>query len=165
MTNRQSKQATNTTSSPKPDARKTRSKSESQVDASGPSDATEVLTPESAADGMGSEDMAGAVEALLFRVGDRDFVTTGEIFAALPNLEPSTDLLASIHREFEARNVTVVEEISDELKAEDALLRHEIEPESSAPKTEIAARRASREMRETGKSEFASFDPVRIYLR
>ncbi|MEI6571658.1 MAG: sigma-70 family RNA polymerase sigma factor, partial [Actinomycetes bacterium] len=116
-------------------------------------------------EGIGSEDMAGAVEALLFRVGDRDFVTTGEIFAALPNLEPSTDLLASIHREFEARNVTVVEEISDELKAEDALLRNEIKPESAAPTTEIAARRASREKRDSGRSELASFDPVRIYLR
>ncbi|AKL73736.1 RNA polymerase sigma factor, sigma-70 family [Actinobacteria bacterium IMCC26256] len=175
MTSRQSKQPTSTPSSTKPDAQKTRSRSRSQLNASGVDEALGALSTESGPEGMGSEDMApegmgpeemsGAVEALLFRVGDRDFVTTGEIFAALPNLEPSTDLLASIHREFEARNVTVVEEISDELKAEDALLRNEIKPESAAPPTEIAARRASREKRDSGRSELASFDPVRIYLR
>ena len=160
MTSRQSKPSTKTPTSAKSDVGKRRRKSNAPKNEQGAGDAIA-----SGGRDLGSEEMAAAVEALIFRVGERDFVTTGEIFAALPNLEPSTDLLASIHREFEARNVTIVEEISDELKAEDALLRHDSHPDSGAPTTEIAARRASRSNRETNNSDVSSFDPVRIYLR
>ncbi len=160
MTSRQSKSDTDSPTRAKTDASKTRTKSASVKNKQGVNDSLV-----NAATDDSSREMAAAVEALIFRVGERDFVTTGEIFAALPNLEPTTDLLASIHREFEARNVTVVEEISDELKAEDALLRDDKEAQSDTPRTEIAARRDNRSNRASNNSELSSFDPVRIYLR
>ncbi len=59
------------------------------------------------------------IEALIARVKDRGFVTTGEIFAALPDLEPETAELAAIYASMESNGVQVVDEILEELKRED----------------------------------------------
>jgi len=59
------------------------------------------------------------VEQLLARVKERGFVTTGEVFAALPDLEPETAELAAIYESIRARGVEVVDEIVEELQRED----------------------------------------------
>src|SRR5216684_4055140 len=60
------------------------------------------------------------VDGLLERVKPRGYVTTGEIFAALPKLEPETAELAAIYERINARGVQVVDEIEEELRREDA---------------------------------------------
>jgi RNA polymerase primary sigma factor len=50
----------------------------------------------------------------------RGFVTTGEIFAALGDLEPETAELAAIYDGIRARGVDVIDEIAEELQREDA---------------------------------------------
>jgi RNA polymerase primary sigma factor len=59
------------------------------------------------------------IDALLERVKERGFVTTGEIFAALPDLEPETAELAAIYASMERNGVQVVDEILEELTRED----------------------------------------------
>jgi RNA polymerase primary sigma factor len=59
------------------------------------------------------------IEALIGRVKERGFVTTGEIFAALPDLEPETAELAAIYASMESNGVQVVDEILEELTRED----------------------------------------------
>jgi RNA polymerase primary sigma factor len=59
------------------------------------------------------------IDALIARVKERGFVTTGEIFAALPDLEPATEELAAIYAGMEANGIQVVDEILEELKRED----------------------------------------------
>jgi hypothetical protein len=59
------------------------------------------------------------VDALLTRVKERGFVTTGEIFAAFPGLEPETSDLAAIYAAISSRGVEVVDEIAEELERED----------------------------------------------
>lgn len=65
------------------------------------------------------DSVAPDVADLLDRVKDRGFVTTGEVFAALPDLEPATDELAAIFEVIHARGVEVVDEITEELQRED----------------------------------------------
>jgi RNA polymerase primary sigma factor len=50
----------------------------------------------------------------------RGFVTTGEIFAALGDLEPETAELAAIYDGIRARGVDVIDEIAEELQREEA---------------------------------------------
>ncbi|HZJ26645.1 MAG TPA: RNA polymerase sigma factor RpoD [Acidimicrobiia bacterium] len=59
------------------------------------------------------------VAALLAGVRERGFVTTGEIFAALPDLEPETAELAAIFATIRASGVEVLDEIEEELERED----------------------------------------------
>src|SRR4051812_18341989 len=59
------------------------------------------------------------VDALVARVKERGFVTTGEIFAALPDLEPETAELAAIYEGMERNGIQVVDEIREELARED----------------------------------------------
>ncbi len=126
---------------------------------------------------------------LVARVRERGFVTTGEIFAALPDLEPDTAQLAAIYSSLETSGVQVVDEIIEELQREDerrsgrspaADVTRVIEPimasdplpaapiaavpelpTVSEPRTPRPARpRASRLA-----AEGSSFDPVRMYLK
>src|SRR5204862_3108167 len=62
---------------------------------------------------------SGDVDALVARVKELGFVTTGEIFAALPDLEPETAELAAIYAGINARGIEVVDEIAEELQRED----------------------------------------------
>ncbi len=71
------------------------------------------------------------IEALIGRVKERGFVTTGEIFAALPDLEPETAELAAIYASMESNGVQVVDEILEELTREDERRHGRGEPPSS----------------------------------
>src|SRR4051812_7391014 len=60
------------------------------------------------------------IDELLAGITERGFVTSGEIFAAFPDLEPETAELAEIYETIRARGITVVDEIAEELQREDA---------------------------------------------
>jgi RNA polymerase primary sigma factor len=70
------------------------------------------------------------IDALVARVKDRGFVTTGEIFAALPDLEPETAELAAIYASMERNGIQVVDEILEELAREDERRNGRGEPAS-----------------------------------
>jgi RNA polymerase primary sigma factor len=92
-----------------------------------PPDPAVVVAP-----GASSED----IDALVLRVKERGFVTTGEIFAALPDLEPETAELAAIYEGMVANGIQVVDEILEELKREDERRHGRSEPESSKTVTD-----------------------------
>ena len=59
------------------------------------------------------------IDLLIARVSDRGYVTSGEIFAALHDLEPETAELAAIYQRFGDLGIEVVDEIVEELRRED----------------------------------------------
>src|SRR6478672_4360109 len=59
------------------------------------------------------------VAALVARGRERGFVTSGEVFAAFPDLEPETAELSSIYSRIEAQGVKIMDEIREELELED----------------------------------------------
>jgi RNA polymerase primary sigma factor len=123
------------------------------------------------------------VDDLLARVKPRGYVTTGEIFAALPKLEPETAELAAIYESINARGVQVVDEIEEELRREDARragrddlpMRSIPTPPVAPTPAPAAARPGAAGSRETAarharvvrpeRTEGGSFDPVRMYLK
>jgi len=127
----------------------------------------------------------GGIDELVARVRERGFVTTGEIFAALPDLEPDTAELAAIYTSLEANGVQVVDEIIEELQREDERRAGGVEPDepgrviepiTPAPIEEIVveipviaieerAPRPARPRHTRALAEGASFDPVRMYLK
>ncbi len=133
----------------------------------------------------------GDVGALVARVRERGFVTTGEIFAALPDLEPETAELAAIYGRFSALGIHVVDEIVEELEREDQRRAGSSTSSSSArdhgrsvthapnpPAVERALREpppAPASQRQAPApitpprfhrgAETGSFDPVRMYLK
>src|ERR1700741_3620243 len=60
-----------------------------------------------------------ASDAVVDQVKERGFITTGEIFAAFPDLEPDTDELRDLWNMFESRGIKVLDEIAEELQRED----------------------------------------------
>ena len=54
------------------------------------------------------------VRAVLDQVKERGFITTGEIFAAFPDLEPDTNELRELWEMFESRGIKVLDEIAEE---------------------------------------------------
>src|SRR5690242_17854742 len=56
---------------------------------------------------------------VLDQVKERGFITTGEIFAAFPDLEPDADELRELWEMFESRGIKVLDEIAEELQLED----------------------------------------------
>lgn len=125
------------------------------------------------------------ITELVARGEERGFVTGGEIFAALPDLEPETDELAAIYSRLETAGIQVVDEIGDELEREDMTRDGSIEEDLQLPiATEgnvgAVVRPASaldgpdqrpirttrsRPSRAKASSEAASLDPVRMYLK
>jgi RNA polymerase primary sigma factor len=127
------------------------------------------------------------VDGLLVRVRERGFVTTGEIFAAFPDLEPDTGELAAIFAAIGAQGVEVVDEITEELEREDQRRRagKSDAPAHRRPSSETAratglvatpgaapaatgAKALSRgrlRAKPERAGELSSFDPVRMYLR
>jgi len=133
------------------------------------------------------------VAALLAGVRERGFVTTGEIFAALPDLEPETAELAAIYANIRASGVQVVDEIVEELKREDERragrggTETDVAHEAIAPIAPVlpstvelttpaeaptlsagtlAARKSrAAERLDRPPMETGSFDPVRMYLK
>ncbi len=137
----------------------------------------------------------GGIDDLVARVRERGFVTTGEIFAALPDLEPDTAELAAIYTSLEVSGVQVVDEIIDELQREDARraegrsadppgrVIEPITPPVELPvvpvvempdviddviataPAETRPKRPARARHTRPAAEGSSFDPVRMYLK
>jgi len=126
------------------------------------------------------------IDELVARARERGSITSGEVFAALHNLEPETDELADIYRRIEARGVAIQDEITEELELEDARRRdeapsHRTRRSEARPTTvtragEVAAPRPARPRRDVAsvfdepttrgdRSETGNFDPVRMYLK
>ena len=125
------------------------------------------------------------VTVLMVHVGDRTFITTGEIFAAFPDLEPETEELAEIYAGLAARGIEVVDEIHEELRREDeqqgrgrdehrprhseigrsAVVSRPGEAEQVSRSPRVVAPRAERiaDLRPERSGE--SMDPVRMYLK
>jgi RNA polymerase primary sigma factor len=129
------------------------------------------------------------MSGVLLQVRERGFITTGEIFAAFPDLEPDTDELRNLWDMFESRGIKVLDEIAEELQLEDerragarptppaepARRRTEHRPSATSRPggasnrshvddgdDELAATRAPSRASHT---EGGSFDPVRMYLK
>jgi len=68
---------------------------------------------------VGSDAASSTGDDLMTLAVERGFVTTGEIFAAHPDLSPEVDELQAIYADFERRGVRVVDEIAEELERED----------------------------------------------
>ncbi len=137
-----------------------------------------------------TDDAPSAVDDVLAQVRERGFITTGEIFAAFPDLEPDADELRDLWEMFESRGIKVLDEIAEELKLEDerrgtgasaapasapAPRRAEHRP-SAAARPGAGSRGASydepdpdlvsvRAAQRPTHSESGSFDPVRMYLK
>jgi RNA polymerase primary sigma factor len=126
------------------------------------------------------------LDELVSRARERGWVTSGEIFAALHNLEPETSELAEIYGRIEARGISIQDEITEELELEDARRRDDAhrtrrtEPGRSTTVTrpgEAAGARTARPRRDVASvfdepaargdraGETGSFDPVRMYLK
>ncbi len=124
----------------------------------------------------------------LARFKERGFVTSGEIFAAFPDLEPDTGELAAIYAGIKARGIEVVDEITEELQREDQRRagvgvaseapghrRRTSEPGRGATAvTRPGAAPDTRPKERLGRldtptarpeREYGSFDPVRMYLK
>jgi RNA polymerase primary sigma factor len=140
-----------------------------------------------------SEDDSAQVRAVLEQVKERGFITTGEIFAAFPDLEPGADELRDLWDMFETRGIKVLDEIAEELQLEDqrragvsrnsnddggatTSRRTEHRP-SAASRPGTSNRRSysseavdeelasARSAARTTHVEGGSFDPVRMYLK
>jgi RNA polymerase primary sigma factor len=144
-------------------------------------------SPDTASDRSDATENSG-VEGLLELVKERGFVTTGEIFAAFPGLEPETSELAAIYSGISARGVQVVDEIAEELERED---QRRATPETrpshrgrssetgrasgvvTRPGTAPATKQPVSRLGKLGEpaargeraGEIGSFDPVRMYLK
>src|SRR5215510_2872582 len=126
------------------------------------------------------------VTVLLAHVGDRTFITTGEVFAAFPDLEPETEELAEIYAGLSARGIDIVDEIHEELRREDEeqagrgrdehrprhtelgrgpVVNRPGEAEQVSRSARVVAPRADRiaDLRPERAGE--SMDPVRMYLK
>jgi RNA polymerase primary sigma factor len=138
------------------------------------------------ADAPGSESPVGDV---LAQVKERGYITSGEIFAAFPDLEPDTDELRDLWDMFESRGIKVIDEIAEDLRLEDQRRagsqpsaeprrpRSEHRPSAAARPGGTSSRRVSygedtddelAVVRSAGRAthtEGGSFDPVRMYLK
>src|SRR5438552_12679391 len=91
---------------------------------------------------------SGAAIGVLDQVRERGFITTGEIFAAFPDLEPDTNELRELWDMFESRGIKVLDEIAEELQREDqrraGAPRSEPEPAVAEPRRRGAEHREHR---------------------
>jgi RNA polymerase primary sigma factor len=136
----------------------------------------------------------GPVDGVLAQVRERGFITTGEIFAAFPDLEPDTDELRDLYDMFETRGIKVLDEIAEELELEDQRRAGTRSSGDDTTSTPAPRRRAEHRPSTAGRpgsggrrgasydepdpelaavraasrpthSEGGSFDPVRMYLK
>jgi RNA polymerase primary sigma factor len=138
-----------------------------------------------------AEPMQDDVGDVLAQFKERGFITTGEIFAAFPDLEPDTDELRNLWDMFESRGIKVLDEIAEELQREDqrragssasaptdtARRRPEHRPAATSRPGTASSRRSGYEGGEDDElagaraasrpthGEGGSFDPVRMYLK
>jgi RNA polymerase primary sigma factor len=88
---------------------------------------------------------SGVAMGVLDQVRERGFITTGEIFAAFPDLEPDTNELRELWEMFESRGIKVLDEIAEELQLEDQRRAGGSSNDAPAP---VAPRRRATEARE-----------------
>ncbi len=117
-----------------------------------------------------TDDAQSRVDAIVDTVKARGFITSGEIFAALADLEPETEELAAIYASLRERGVEVVDEISDELKREDerrfrGVSSQERKDRLAEPVDPNFKSGTLDPMRLTTSTTSANFDPVRMYLK
>ncbi len=123
------------------------------------------------------------IDDLLARFPNRTWLTSGEIFSALPDLEPETAELAAIYSNLRERGVEVLDEIRTELEQEDARRGRGAPEESPTTRRPVSAAPAPgpiaptrprvadvetpvRHTRSRAEpSEGSSSDPVRMYLK
>jgi RNA polymerase primary sigma factor len=131
----------------------------------------------------GAESPRDEVDELITRTRARGSVTitTGEIFSALPKLEPETDELAAIFARIQAADFEIIDEVIDDIRREDErrargdepTARPVVAPPSLAPLAPAAPRpgasaapvRHSRAAARPDRTEGGGFDPVRMYLK
>jgi len=104
----------------------------------------ETSPPATAVAGDGA--LPSAEVGVLDKVRERGFITTGEIFAAFPDLEPDTNELRELWDMFESRGIKVLDEIAEELQREDQRRAGVLPSEPLAPIAE--PRRRATEHRE-----------------
>src|SRR5215472_4329910 len=104
-------------------------------------------TPEQlASNDASTDDSASPMDGVLDQVKERGFITTGEIFAAFPDLEPDADELRELWDMFESRGIKVLDEIAEELELEDQRRAGKTPPsaEPARPRTEHRPSAAAR---------------------
>ncbi|MFN8016051.1 MAG: RNA polymerase sigma factor RpoD [Acidimicrobiia bacterium] len=112
------------------------------------------------------------IDALIENVKERGFITSGEIFAALADLEPETEELAEIYSNLKEHGIEVVDEIVDELKREDERRFGQTSKEERKERLSKPEEFASEPklgsldpLHLTTTSAASTFDPVRMYLK
>ncbi len=129
----------------------------------------------------GGESPRDEVDELMTRTRARGSltITTGEIFSALPKLEPETDQLQAIFERIQAGGFEIIDEVIDDIRREDErralgdepAARPEVAqplapvaPPAPRPGASAAPVRHSRAARPE-RTEGGGFDPVRMYLK
>ena len=127
----------------------------------------------------GADSTRDEVDELMTRTRARGSltITTGEIFSALPKLEPETDELAAIFERIQAGGFDIIDEVIDDIRREDERRALGDEPAArpvvAAPPASVPAPRPgasaaparhSRAARPE-RTEGGGFDPVRMYLK
>jgi RNA polymerase primary sigma factor len=127
----------------------------------------------------GADSPRDEVDELITRTRARGSVTitTGEIFSALPKLEPETDELKAIFERIQANGFDIIDEVIDDIRREDErrargdepAARPVVQPTIAAPVPRPGASstpaRHSRAAPRPERSEGGGFDPVRMYLK
>jgi RNA polymerase primary sigma factor len=111
------------------------------------------------------------IDDMVDAVKGRGFITSGEIFAALADLEPETEELATIYASLKKRGIEVVDEISDELRLEDERRDRSVSKEerkdrlSKPDESSMLSKGTVLPIQLTTSSSAGNFDPVRMYLK
>ena len=130
----------------------------------------------------GGAESPDEVDELITRTRARGSVTitTGEIFSALPKLEPETEELAAIFERIQASGFDIIDEVIDDIRREDERRARGDEPvalpvvpptpvappaAAARPGASAAPARHSRSAARPDRTEGGGFDPVRMYLK
>jgi RNA polymerase primary sigma factor len=126
----------------------------------------------------GDEPTRDEVDELIRRTRARGSltITTGEIFSALPKLEPETDELKAIFERIQTSGFEIIDEVIDDIRREDERRARGDEPTrppvaqptiaapAPRPGASAAPARHTRTSRPE-RTEGGGFDPVRMYLK
>jgi RNA polymerase primary sigma factor len=126
----------------------------------------------------GDESPRDEVDELILRTRARGSVTitTGEIFSALPKLEPETDELKTIFERIQTSGFEIIDEVIDDIRREDerrargdqparpVVAQPPATPPAPRPGATAAPARHSRAARPE-RTDGGGFDPVRMYLK
>jgi RNA polymerase primary sigma factor len=132
-----------------------------------------------AVDTANGVDEVDEVDELIMRTRARgsETITTGEIFSALPKLEPETDELQAIFERIGASGFEIIDEVIDDIRREDERRARGDEPDArpapQPPIPQVAPRpgataapaRHARAAPRPERTEGGGFDPVRMYLK